>query len=125
MRGVLAISVAVVVAACGAATAAAHFGKEVRAVGTCTAGSAIGVTLDVDGGRLVILLVVDQGRGSGRWTWAISRRGRVVARGVGTTRASTGAFAVRRTFADLAGKDTISARGARGARETCRVSATI
>jgi hypothetical protein len=118
----LAAAAVAVAALAGAAAAGAHFGTEVRATGSCSGTSRIGIVLDVDDGRLHVTLVVQQRRGTGRWTWSLYRNGAALAKG--TAAAVGGKAVVRRTFAAAPAKDAVRAE-ARRAAETCRVRAAI
>jgi hypothetical protein len=115
----------VVVTALATATAGLAKDGDVRVKGVCTGSSAVKLKLSREDGRIEAELEIDQNRNGVRWTWTLSRPGTVVARGSAVTRGPSGSFEVRRLLADTAGRDTITGRAARGARESCRVTATI
>lgn len=99
-------------------------GKHSAVAGTCTRATTSKLELSEENGRIEVEFELDQNRNGVRWTVALSRNGRRVARLVRTTRPPSASFEVRRVLANRAGADVISVRALSPAGEVCRARAT-
>jgi hypothetical protein len=108
--------------------AGAAYGKdpEVRRSGRCSGASVWKLKLKLDDGRIETEYEVDQNRVGQRWSVVLRDNGRVVFRGLRSTRAPSGSFTVERRLPNRAGSDRITAR-ARNLRsgEVCGCSARL
>ncbi len=107
------------------ATAAAKGGDDVRRAGECTGSTSSKIKLSPEDGRLEVEFEVDQNRDGVRWKVVLRRNGTRVASTRRTTRGPSGSFELRRTIADIAGADRISARAKSPSGEVCKASATL
>jgi hypothetical protein len=94
--------------------------------GKCTGPSSSKVTAKLDDGRIESEFEVDQNRNGRQWSVVLRRNGRVVFRGVRTTRGPSGSFELRRFLGNGPGRDRIvaTARALRGG-EVCTASTTV
>jgi hypothetical protein len=101
-------------------------GNEVIKRGGCTAASTWKLKAKHDDGRIETEFEVDQNRVGKRWRVVLRQDGRVVFRGIRTTRAPSGSFEVRRFLRHTAGSDRIVGRArALATGEICRGVVTI
>ena len=94
--------------------------------GKCTGASTSKIKAKLDNGRLETEFEVDQNRIGRRWSVVLRRNGRVVFRGIRTTRAPSGSFELRRLLGNSPGTDRIAAtaRALRGG-EVCSASTSV
>jgi hypothetical protein len=117
------------VMAAGAVLAAAPTASADRApviAGKCTGSSTSKIKAKLDDGRIESEFEVDQNRIGRRWTVVLRRDGRVVFRGIRTTRGPSGSFELRRFLGNGPGRDRIvaTARALRGG-EVCTATTTV
>jgi hypothetical protein len=117
------------VLAAGAVLAFAPTASAERApviAGKCTGPSTSKIKAKLDDGRIESEFEVDQNRNGRQWRVVLRRNGRVVFRGIRTTRAPSGSFELRRFLGNGPGRDRIvaTARALRGG-EVCSATATV
>jgi hypothetical protein len=113
--------VALLVAFASTATAAGtKGGKGIVKTGKCTASSHWKLKAKADDGRIETEFEVDQNRVGKRWRVTIARNGATVFRGIRTTVAPSGSFAVRRLLAPAASNRIVATAKALRGGETCR-----
>ena len=100
-------------------------GTTVRATGSCTAGATSKLKIRSRDGRLEIEFEVDQNRSGVRWSVLMAVGRTTIAATRATTRRPSGSFTVRRTVADRAGRDQVSARATSPSGQTCSARASI
>jgi len=98
---------------------------DVLVAGRCTHSSTSKLRLSEEDGRIEVEFEVDQNRNGVRWTVALSRDGRRIARLARTTRPPSGSFEARIVTANRAGADVISGRAVSSSGEICRARATF
>jgi hypothetical protein len=100
--------------------------REIRRSGRCSDASDWKLKLKLDDGRIEAEFEVDQNRVGRRWSVVLRDNGRIVFRGMRTTRAASGSFELERRIANGSGVDRIVAtsRNVRGG-ERCRGTARI
>jgi hypothetical protein len=97
---------------------------DIRVQGGCTGTSTAKLKLSQENGRIEVEFEVDQNRNGVRWNVALRRNGRLVATGVGVTRAPSGSFELRRLLVNRPGADVITATARRASGERCTATAT-
>jgi hypothetical protein len=100
--------------------------REIRRSGSCSGPSDWKLKLKFDDGRIEAEFEVDQNRVGQRWSVTLRDNGRIVFRGLRTTRAPSGSFELERRIANRRGLDRVvaTARHARSG-ERCRGTARI
>jgi hypothetical protein len=88
------------------APALAKDGDVIR-VGSCSGSADWKLKASPDNGRIEVEAEVDSNHNGQVWRWRLVHNGSISARGLATTRAPSGSFAVRRVLVNLAGTDTI------------------
>jgi hypothetical protein len=104
---VSAAAVTLALASAGAASAQGG-GHDVRASGTCSAGSTWKMKAKPDDGRLQVELEIDSNRVGQPWNIRLTDKAAVVFSGRRTTTAPSGSFEVRVLAANRAGTDTFA-----------------
>jgi DUF4097 and DUF4098 domain-containing protein YvlB len=94
--------------------------------GKCTGSSTSKIKAKLDDGRIESEFEVDQNVNGRRWSVVLRRNGRVVFRGIRTTRSPSGSFELRRFLGNGPGRDRIvaTARALRGG-EVCTATTTV
>ena len=94
--------------------------------GNCTGSSTSKIKAKLDDGRIESEFEVDQNVNGRRWSVVLRRNGRVVFRGIRTTRGPSGSFELRRFLGNGPGRDRIvaTARALRGG-EVCTASTAV
>ena len=115
--------------AAGAIPAAAPTASADRAPvtpGKCTGSSTSKIKAKLDDGRIESEFEVDQNRNGRQWSVVLRRNGRIVFRGVRTTRGPSGSFELRRFLGNGPGRERIvaTARALRGG-EVCTASTAV
>jgi hypothetical protein len=114
-------------AACAAlllpTVASADDGGEVRKAGTCTASSRMTIRLRPDDDRIGVELEIRTRRQGSAWNVILLHERRIAFRAVLRSRGDT--VRLRRSIADLFGRDSIVVRASGPRLESCRVSAAI
>lgn len=105
--------------------ALAKGGGAVRVNGSCTGKATSKLKVKSDDGRLEIEFEVDQNRSGVRWSVLMALGRTTIASTRATTRRPSGSFTVRRTAADRAGRDTVSARATSPSGQVCSARASI
>jgi hypothetical protein len=116
------------VAACAALSlpaVAAADDREVRKTGACTASSEIDIRLRAEKGVIRIELEIEAERPATAWSVIVLHERRVAFRGVIRARGGSRSARLRRTFADLFGRDSVVVRASGPRLESCRVSAAV
>lgn len=121
----LALLIAAAALALAPAAAPAKGGGGVRVAGSCTAGATSKLKVRSRDGRLEIEFEVDQNRSGVRWSVLMAVGRTTVAATKATTRRPSGSFTVRRTVADPAGRDRVSARATSPSGQTCSARLSI
>ena len=91
--------------------------------GSCSARSAVKLTLSDENGRIEAEVEVDQNRNGVPWTVVLTRDGNRVARLTRVTTAPSGSFTARKVLANPAGADLVRAVATRWG-ESCTARAT-
>jgi hypothetical protein len=100
--------------------------EEARVAGRCTAGGAAELRVRArDDGELRIDVTLRSRRPAQRWLVVVVHERRLAYRGTVRAGRSSRRAALRRTVADLFGRDTVRVRAAGGPGETCRATATV
>jgi hypothetical protein len=99
--------------------------NEVRKAGSCSPGATSKLKLKTDDGSIEAEFEVDRNHNGERWRVRFARDGGVIARARRKTHGPSGSFSVQRRFSDLAGADTITARGTGPDGRTCTATATL
>lgn len=121
----LALLTTAALAVAPAAAPAKGGGTTVRASGSCSAGATSKLKLKSRDGRIEIEFEVDQNRSGVRWSVLMAVGRTTIARTSATTRRPSGSFTVRRTVADRAGRDQVSARATSPSGQVCSARAAI
>jgi hypothetical protein len=99
---------------------------DVVARGSCTGSSVWKLKAGPRDGRIEVEFEVDSNRVGQTWSVALRNDGTLFFTGTRVTLAPSGSFTVRKTTADGAGPDVISARARNAASgETCSASVTV
>jgi hypothetical protein len=107
------------------AAAPAKGGDGVRVTGSCSKGATSKLKVKSRDGRLEIEFEVDQNRSGVRWNVLMAVGRTTIASTRATTKRPSGSFTVRRTVADRAGRDQVSARATSPSGQTCSARASI
>jgi hypothetical protein len=122
-RALLLASIALVVVQ-GAFAAPAKDGDEVRVKARCTGGARAELRLRARDDGIEVRFEVERGR-PGAWSVTLVHERRVAWKGRYRVRRAGGSFEVRRTIADLAGADSVTARALGPRGSTCRADGTL
>lgn len=103
------------------AAAPAHAGDgDTQRSGACSGSTNWKIKAGPDDGRMEVEAEIDSNRSGQTWRWTLTRGGRVVDRGMSTTRGASGSFDVDRRTADGPGSDRFVFRAAhRATGEVC------
>ena len=105
------------------AVASADDDGEVRKAGTCTASSSMTIRLRPDDDGIRVELEIRTRRAGTAWNVILLHERRIAFRGILRSRGDT--VRLRRSVADLFGRDSIVVRASGPRRESCRVSAAV
>jgi hypothetical protein len=98
---------------------------EVRVSGSCGRGATSKLKIKARDGGIEAEFEVDHNRRNTRWSVVFVQEHRVVYRGRGRTRGSSGSFSIEERLADLPGSDQIMARAVGPRGLTCQASAIL
>ena len=105
------------------AVASADDDGEVRKAGTCTVSSSMTIRLRPDDDGIRVELEIRTRRAGTAWNVILLHERRIAFRGILRSRGDT--VRLRRSVADLFGRDSIVVRASGPRRESCRVSAAV
>ena len=111
--------------AVSATAAYANDGRGSVRTGSCSAASDWKLKVKSDDGRLETEFEVDQNRIGKRWRVTLTRNGATVFRGIRTTVAPSGSFALRRLLAGPASGRIVATAKALQSGETCRAELSL
>ena len=112
---------AIAVGGAGAAAAQGGSGGDVRAAGSCSAGTVWKMKAKPDNGKIQLEAEVDSNHVGQVWDWTIKHNGNTSAKGSSTTHGASGSFTVQRRMSNRAGTDHFVFRAERRATgDVCR-----
>jgi hypothetical protein len=121
----LTILIALLVAAAVPMVAPARDNPGVLKTGRCSNGASWKLKAKHDDGLIDVEFEVDQNVNARRWNVTLRRDGRLVFRGMRTTRPPSGSFEVNRRIGNPDGPDRITGIAQAAAGGTCRAALTL